>query len=489
MMQKVQRSERGQALVLIVFGMIALIGMTGLAIDGGNAYSDRRHAQNAADTASLAAGLTLIRNSDPETGVPNAGAGDLAYQAGMARAAGNGYDNNQVTNAVDLYQCSNPAANCTLPAPEPFTDTNGNGVWDPGEPFTDVNGNGIYDANNPNDFVEAIIISHVSTYFAKVLGIASMTNNVVAIAKAVPPHPLPWYNGSALVATMPGCKPQGWPNDPFTVTGGSVSVITGSGGVFVDSNCQPDAFTSNSNSSISSVSGICVVGGAVVNGTVNPPVTHTCTQIDSQLYQLPGVSDPQSCPQAGTIFTVSPGNYVATPGYYTSTFPSTSPAGTMKLTKGIYCLRNGLSLSGTWNFTTDIDGNGTFDGSDGADEGVLLYVEHGGVTFNGSSFVRIGAINKVGTPASIKGYLLYVDPKDNSPVKLAGGNGSTFIGTILAPSSLVTIEGGSGSDSLNLQCQIIGNSINLTGGGTLNISYSQGQVGTTFTNPGLQPFR
>jgi len=33
--------------------------------------------------------------------------------------------------------------------PEPFSDTNGNGVHDAGEPFTDVNGNGIFDANLP----------------------------------------------------------------------------------------------------------------------------------------------------------------------------------------------------------------------------------------------------------------------------------------------------------------------------------------------------
>ncbi len=34
----------------------------------------------------------------------------------------------------------------TTPALEPFTDTNGNGFWDPGEAFTDENGNGTYDA-------------------------------------------------------------------------------------------------------------------------------------------------------------------------------------------------------------------------------------------------------------------------------------------------------------------------------------------------------
>ncbi len=29
--------------------------------------------------------------------------------------------------------------------PEPYTDTNGNGKWDPGEPFTDLNGNASWD--------------------------------------------------------------------------------------------------------------------------------------------------------------------------------------------------------------------------------------------------------------------------------------------------------------------------------------------------------
>lgn len=33
----------------------------------------------------------------------------------------------------------------TFHAPEPFTDENGNGVWDPGEDFDDINGNGVYD--------------------------------------------------------------------------------------------------------------------------------------------------------------------------------------------------------------------------------------------------------------------------------------------------------------------------------------------------------
>ena len=49
--------ERGQALILIALAAVGLFGMTGLAIDGGMVFSDRRNAQNAADTAALAGAL------------------------------------------------------------------------------------------------------------------------------------------------------------------------------------------------------------------------------------------------------------------------------------------------------------------------------------------------------------------------------------------------------------------------------------------------
>ncbi len=49
-------SETGQAMVLMVLGIIGLLGFAALAIDGSMIYSDRRVAQNAADAASLAGG-------------------------------------------------------------------------------------------------------------------------------------------------------------------------------------------------------------------------------------------------------------------------------------------------------------------------------------------------------------------------------------------------------------------------------------------------
>jgi Flp pilus assembly protein TadG len=49
-------SERGQAIVYLVLGLVVFLGFVALAIDGGMALADRRHEQNAADAASLAGG-------------------------------------------------------------------------------------------------------------------------------------------------------------------------------------------------------------------------------------------------------------------------------------------------------------------------------------------------------------------------------------------------------------------------------------------------
>mgnify|MGYP006304478977 FL=1 len=48
------RGEHGQVLALIAVGIVGLMGFAALALDGGMLLSDRRHAQNAADTSSLA---------------------------------------------------------------------------------------------------------------------------------------------------------------------------------------------------------------------------------------------------------------------------------------------------------------------------------------------------------------------------------------------------------------------------------------------------
>lgn len=58
---KTNRNERGQALVLIVFAIIGMMGFAAMAIDGGMMYAERRRAQNAADAAAYAAALAGVQ--------------------------------------------------------------------------------------------------------------------------------------------------------------------------------------------------------------------------------------------------------------------------------------------------------------------------------------------------------------------------------------------------------------------------------------------
>lgn len=489
-MFKRSTSPRGQALVIVAVGMIALIALTALAIDGGNAYSDRRHAQNAADTSAMAAGLTKIRNAYACSNPSDPVLCSVAETAGIGRAAENGYVTNGTSTVVTVYQCTDPAASCNLPSSEPYVDDNpANGFHDASESYTDTNGNGQFDMVDPQQFIQVSITSVIPTYLARIVGITELTNSVQAIAKAVPPVPLPWYGGNALVATMPGCT--GWPHDPFTLGGGSATLITGAGGVLVNSNCD-DAFTASNNTTIDSVSGICVVGGADVGelASVNPSPDEDCgEQISPDFFQPPAVTRADSCPTAGQFYDLGGGNYLASPGYYTGPFPDLTPAGNLKLQKGIYCLDDGLSLNASWTITTDLDDNGTFDGSDGAQEGVLFYVPTAGVTFNGGSLVKIGAMNGEDVPIGVRGYLLYLPDDNDSTVTITGSNGSTFVGIILASASHVILNGGAGGDHLDLETQIIGYSIEVTGNGTLDVEYNQGAWNSTWTNPLLALYR
>jgi hypothetical protein len=100
------KTESGQAIVLLVFAVIALMGFTALAIDGGMVYSDRRHAQSASDAASLAGGgfvALALDNYEIYFRNFNCSLGDISTIMGQAmtvannRAISNDYTNAEVS--------------------------------------------------------------------------------------------------------------------------------------------------------------------------------------------------------------------------------------------------------------------------------------------------------------------------------------------------------------------------------------------------------
>src|SRR5215510_5724948 len=105
-----KKSEKGQALVLIALAAVGLFGFAALSIDGGMVFSDKRHAQNAADTAALAAALARVRaQSNPDS---------AAKLAGEARAITNGYgDPSDPDTTVEVNICDETGITCEgLPA-------------------------------------------------------------------------------------------------------------------------------------------------------------------------------------------------------------------------------------------------------------------------------------------------------------------------------------------------------------------------------------
>ncbi len=90
-MEKINNSESGQIIVILVFSIVGLLAFAALAIDGGIIYVERRSVQNAADNSALAAVLTLCEEE-----------ADIVGSA-TTIAAQNGFDNDGVSNDVTIY--------------------------------------------------------------------------------------------------------------------------------------------------------------------------------------------------------------------------------------------------------------------------------------------------------------------------------------------------------------------------------------------------
>lgn len=451
-MQHKHPTQRGQALVLIALAAVGLFALAALAIDGSAVFSDRRHSQNASDTAALAAALARVRG--------NANWKDV----GVSRAVENGYNPADGVTDVKVYTCDEWKISPDNPNHERCRAL-------PADPGKD------------GEYVLVRIKSVVRLFFARIVGWQTVTNYTDAVVHASLPEVTSWYNGKALVSTMAGCRAPDDNYDPFVVGGNGTTIVNNSG-IFVNSNCDP-AFTDNGNSNlVTTTQGVCVVGGvpAGVNGITPPPTEHCGSQIDINQYTLPSTPP---CDQPGSI-TGSDGNYEATPGYYNKTgnqtFPDVSPSGTLKLQRGIYCLYNGMSLNGNWVITTDTNGNGTHDRGT---EGVLFYIPDGDVTFNGGSTLTVHAINSTvgGISAEFLNYLIYIPPTNEANVTITGNNGSTFTGTILAPTSHITLDGS--GNTISLDTQIIGYNTTITGSGYIDITYNQANNALTTIKPSL----
>jgi hypothetical protein len=447
--------ERGQALILIAFAAIALFAITGLAIDGSAKYSDRRHAQNAADTAAIAGALKMTDDKTtgvkcpPISGSPTPACADV-IDAAKNRAADNGYDDNKVTNVVEV---NIPPAN---------------GIY---SDCADVH----FDCTN---YVQVIITSHKPTWFMRILGIKESTNVVQGVAAIIGEESDFSFGGNAVVALSPSdCKAlsaQG--SSRVTIYGGGMySNSDNSTCAFFRQSCPSgilDVYTDPSRTTEGSITMV----GSTTSGciTTNAQFQSGATQIGfPPPYQE--IAEPAECSQTADL----PANYIVTgtgsnktatlsPGHY-SKLPVSGQWKYMVLTPGVYCIDTTLSSQDSLTVSGDPVTGG----------GVLLYIRSGGsFTLNGGAVINLWGINDNNDSSldPYKGFLMYVAPNYSTGTpatcKINGNNDYTLKGTIYAPYCNININGTSNTG--NFQSQVIGYTVEFAGTADVVLSYDDG---------------
>jgi hypothetical protein len=117
--------QRGQMLALFAISLVAIIAMTGLVIDGGMTFTQRRDQQNVADAAAMAGAYAYANTSDASAAIAEA----------QDTAADNNYTHGEGGAIVDVtVSVSNGlatvTANVTKPHRNYFSGIVGFGSWD-----------------------------------------------------------------------------------------------------------------------------------------------------------------------------------------------------------------------------------------------------------------------------------------------------------------------------------------------------------------------
>jgi hypothetical protein len=488
------KSEKGQAIILIAFGIIALIGFTALAIDGGRVFSDRRNAQNAADTAALAAALSQIRE---DYGVVT----DGYYQTGMDRAADNGYDNDGTWDIVTVMFCDDAAA--------------------AGDPCT-----GLPNGAITSEYIRVRIISNVKMTFARILGREFVTNKVEAISRVQGSlTDNPFNAGAGLYSVRNDAA-----DDCFKVNG-SADLILHNTGVFV--NC-----TGNSALFLNGSAQLGMDANAQVAGCTNDPgfpISGTGTidcNVEQQIANKDTFKDvPTTLPAPGCSGNsqYNAGTNTVSPGFVNSDI---SPSGALTtFLPGTYCFLNGstiqltggksikgsgavkfvmggdIDLKGANNLFDDLEiyanssdfdlfgnlnadrfrffgvGNSNFSlnaGSVFTSTNTYIYSETGQIEFDAQASADMAAPPQGDT---FGGLLLYMPWDNPNDFELNGGSNNTWYGTVLMPHADVTYNGGAGFE---LHGQVIGYTFKINGGGESDIYFDSNVIYTPPNNPTIE---
>jgi hypothetical protein len=415
MMRRIRnRKEAGQALVLTATGLIALIAITGLAIDAGMMRYEKRLQQNAADAAAIAAAQNLAFHSG-------------IFEAGYAAATKNGYADgggNAVTNCnasasvgTVCVQVNNP------PKAGPHT------------------GN--------SNYVEALVSRVNPTYFMRVLGVDNVSFTARAVATNISGGA---NNGCIYTLGQPTKK-----IEAGISTNGSV-VLNGPTCGIVDNGDFTAGGSANLNVTAGSiaVSGSYTQNGCPAKNCITPQPVEGVPASGDPLSHL-NLKDPSYVCKGSPDLNLK-NTVVVSPGTYNDIKVNASANVTFQ--SGTYIVCGTMSDKGN----AVVSGNG-----------VTFYVApvSGTVNMNGDSTVDLSAP----TSGDYAGILFYQPSTNTNLAKVNGNNSSNFTGTLYFPGADLDFGGTSNGGVFNSGADytlIVAYSLSLSGNPTitLNSDYS-----------------
>jgi hypothetical protein len=435
------KEEKGQAMVLLVLAFIVLLGFTALAIDGGMVYSDRRTSQNAADAASLA------------------GAGEAGAQIRAAGAAAikENWDCTMFTSgsrwtaitqaAINSASSNNFTIGALSTTPGPLEDDY---VYvycnpkDPGPPYLDV---------------QVKIKKLTNTSFAHFIYNGPLENQVDAVARVEPPPPE--AEGSCIISLTDKCTG----TDKGTrIEGTSKTHLIGCGAwsnsCTIFNGCSGE-FTAD-NLSYITTSDWDTVDECMDVG----PIVQEDNQLKIDIPEPDCGAKPAHPPKENGSPDADP--TPIDPGWYDTIKVTGSKNLTMN--PGLYCVDGGgFDFSGG-----TLIGNGVT---------IVLYGNKG-FTAAGTATITLSA-PPVGCETSspscspaVGGLLIWVPASNKDNVILTGTTSSSFVGTVFVQEGggTIILAGTSELASPTFGLSLIGDSVKITGGGMVDITYDSSKT-------------
>jgi Flp pilus assembly protein TadG len=374
-------SERGQAVVLIVITMTAMLMAVGLAIDTGQLFVARRTMQEAADAGAYAGAVILYQR----------GTSDAAARAAAAAAATADVNRNGFTHGGD-GGLTTVAVNAP-PASGPHT--------------------------GDSKYVEVVIATQVRTTLLP----AQAQLNLVRVRGVAGAEPL--NNGFAIMSLDRGST-----IDAMRVQAGGHVDVAGAG-ILVNSTSPLAAENQGGTISVSPIPpyGTEVAGG--VTGSWPNPTLGTTQRPD------PFAKYPKPSTVGMTVYTSvppGPGAVTLNPGIYTVPI-SAGGTTTYYLNSGIYIIKAGINGLGNADLISNAGGVFIFN----------TVMDYPTGTGGGCAQVKLaGTSNTTLAPLATgpyAGLLFYQDPACTADFKIAGSGTLNATGTIYLPNAKFVMDG------------------------------------------------